>query len=334
MTVNWGVIGAGGIANKKTIPAINKAKNARLEALMVRDLERAKRLADKHGAKKYYDNMRELLKDKEIDAVYIATPVYLHCEHTLQAAEQGKHILCEKPMAMTVEECRKMIDACKANGVKLMIGFMMRFHSSHQKIKELLDKEVLGRIIEVRAQLHLWYPDAVGSWRQDPRLGGGGSLMDVGTHCLDLLRFFVGEPVKIMAMVDTIAFSYPVEDTATLIVKFENRVQGIVDACFDIPHRENLLELYGTEGTILAFRTIGPFENPEVRLITAEGVKELNIPYVDRYKAEIEHFDECIENNLEPSISGKDGLRNIQLIMAAYESARSGRAVEVYNLPF
>jgi len=328
LTVKWGVTGAGGIADKRIIPAIREAKNSEIASLMVRNLGRAKKLANKHGAKGYYDNVPDLLKDEQIDAVYIATPVYLHCEQTIQAAEHGKHVLCEKPMAMTVEECKRMISACKKNRVKLMIGFMMRFHSYHQKIKQLIDERVLGRIIQIRAQLHLWYPDAPGSWRQDPKLGGGGSLMDLGAHCLDLLRFFLGESTRVMAMVDTVAFDYPVEDTATVILKFENRAQGIIDACFNIPHRENLLEVYGTKGTILASRTIGPFEDPKTKLITDEGVKELDIPYINKYEAEIEHFSECIEKDLEPSITGMDGLKNTQLILAAYESAKSGRAVE------
>ncbi len=122
--IRWGVIGAGGFADKKPIPALKKGKDCKLEALMVRDLERAKKLAEKHGAKKCYDNVDDLLENKDIDAVYIVTPVYLHKDHVIKSAESGKHVLCEKPMALTVAECQEMVDACDSKNVKLGIGYM------------------------------------------------------------------------------------------------------------------------------------------------------------------------------------------------------------------
>jgi predicted dehydrogenase len=323
------VIGAGGFANRRSIPGLKEAENAVLQAVMVRDLNRAKALADKHGAQEYYDSTEGLLSSENVDAVYISTPVYLHRAHTVAAARRGKHVLCEKPMARTVEECQEMIEACRTNGVKLAIGYMVRFRAHHRKAKELINGGVLGRIIEARAQNHLWYPDIPGAWRQDPELGGGGSLADVGSHCIDLLRFLLGEVVEVTAMMDTIAFSYPVEDTALVMLRFEGGAQGIVDASFAVPHRQCLLEVYGTRGTLLAFRTLGPFTDPEMRLYSEERVEEIHVPWVNAYTAEFEDFGHCIEEGGEAAVTGQDGLQITRIMAAAYESAGTGATVKL-----
>ncbi len=327
--IRFGVIGAGGFADKKPIPALRESKDCQLEALMVRDLERAKKLAEKHGANKYYDSVDSLLKDKDIDAVYIATPVYMHKEYTIKAAEYGKDILCEKPMALNPAECKEMIKTCQEKRVKLMIGFMMRFHSYHQRIKELINQGTLGKIISARAQLHLWYPDTPGAWRQTPKLGGGGAIMDLGSHCIDLLCFLLGDVKEVVTIVDTIAFNYPVEDAATLLLKFKNKAQAIVDNSFAIPNRENLLEIYGTKGTILASKTIGPFTDPQMKLITERGEEKFNIPFINLYQAEFEHFAKCIKENREPSITAADGLKNMEIISAAYQSSKTKKIQRV-----
>jgi 1,5-anhydro-D-fructose reductase (1,5-anhydro-D-mannitol-forming) len=329
LAVRWGVIGAGGFADRRSIPGLKEAENAVLQAVMVRDLNRAKALAEKHGAQEYYDSVEGLLSSESIDAVHISTPVYLHCEHTVAAARRGKHVLCEKPMARTVEECREMIEACRAKGVKLAIGYMMRFRAHHRKAKELINDGTLGQIAEARAQNHLWYPDVPGAWRQAPELGGGGSLADVGSHCIDLLRFLLGEVAEVTAMMDTIVFSYPVEDTALMMLKFEGGAQGIVDASFAVPHRQCLLEVYGTKGTLLALRALGPFTDPEMRLYSEEGVEEIHVPWVNAYTAEFEDFGRCIEEGGEPAVTGQDGLRITRIMAAAYESAKMGATVKV-----
>lgn len=329
MVIRWGVIGAGGFADRRSIPGLKEAEDAVLQAVMVRDLDRAKVLADKHGAQEYYDSVEGLLSSEKVDAVYIATPVYLHREHTVAAAECGKHVLCEKPMAGTIEECQEMIETCRANGVKLAIGYMMRFRAHHRKAKELINGGTLGQIIEARAQNHLWYPDVPGAWRQDPELGGGGSLADVGSHCIDLLRFLLGEVVEVMAVTDTIVFSYPVEDTALTILKFEDGAQGIVDASFALPYRQCPLEVYGTKGALLVLRALGPFTDPDMKLYSEEGGEEIHVPWVNAYTAEFEDFGHCIEAGREPAVTGQDGLRITRIMAAAYESARTGTTVKL-----
>ena len=203
MPVRWGIIGAGGIAHRRTMSAMSEAENTVLQALMVRDMERARKLAEEHGARSYYDSVDGVLSDTEVDAVHIATPVYLHCKHVIQAAEHGKHVLCEKPMAMNVDECKSMIDACDQNGVHLEICFLLRFHPYYIKQKQMIADGELGEIIEARTSLMKWYPIEEGLWRRDPTRAGGGVLMDLGPHVIDLLSYLLGDTSKVSAMIDS-----------------------------------------------------------------------------------------------------------------------------------
>ena len=346
MAVKWGVIGAGGIADRRTIPeGITKAKNAALVAVMDVDETRAKEVSNKYKVK-YYLKERDLLNDKEVDAVYIATPVHLHAEQTLLAAEAGKHVLCEKAMALTTEECQDMIDVCHSNKVKLGIGLMMRFHTYNRKAREMVAEGLLGKIVLGRAQLSCWYPPIEGAWRQDPKLGGGGSLIDMGSHCIDLLEFILKSRVtQVCCLTDCLAHDYPVEDSATVLLRFENGAQGMADSFFSIPDAssKNRLEVYGTKGSILAEGTLGQAATGEMTAYLEKGEKgyeanqervtssmeKIELTPINMYQAEVEHFSDCIEKDLEPTISGQDGLWSQRVVLACYESAKTGNTVKV-----
>ena len=344
--VNWGVIGAGGIADRRTIPeGILPARNAKLVAVMDVDAQRAEAVAAKYGVNKYYTKEEDLLADDEVQAVYIATPVYLHCHQTVIAAEHKKHVLCEKHMAMSIQEAEDMIKTCKSNGVKLGIGFMMRFHAYHRKLKAMIQAGLLGKIVMGRAQLTCWYPDIPGAWRQVPELGGGGSLADMGSHCIDLLEMFIGKVAELTAFTNTLVHKYPAEDTATVLLRFETGAHGIVDNYFNVPDAasKNVLEIYGTKGSVLAKGTIGQMPSgemmaylqPEERSYEALQAREapevteqeIAVTPINMYQAEIENFSECIEKDTEPLVTGEEGLWNLRIILAAYESARSGQRI-------
>lgn len=344
--IRWGVIGAGGIARRRTIPeGIIPARNSTLAAVMSRSEERAKEIGDQFGAKGY-TRMEDLLEDPEVDAVYIATPVHLHAPQTIAAAQHGKHVLVEKPMALTVDECRRMIHACRENGVKLGVGYMMRFHAHHRRFREMVGDGMLGKPVLARAQLSCWYPPIEGAWRQMPELGGGGSLIDMGSHCIDLLEFILqSRVVEVSCMTGNIVHDYPVEDSALMSVRFSNGALGIVDAFFSIPDNssKNVLEIYGSGGSILAKGTIGQLPTGEAMAYLereAKGYQALQerkpgegepieVEPINTYRAEIEEFADAIIQDREPMISGEEGLWNLRVILAAYESAREGRVVRI-----
>lgn len=328
MIVRWGVIGASGVANRRGMPAINLAKGNQLQALMVRDIQRAKKLAEEHGAKAYYDSIEDLLSDDQIDAVHIATPVYLHCEHVILSAEYGKHILCEKPMALNVDECQRMISACKSNGVMLQVCFLLRFHPCFQEIKLLIDNGTLGEIVEARVALLKSYNIEEGLWRRDPEKSGGGVLMDMGSHAIDLICYLLGDVSEVFMLSSSKFKNWEVEDTATVMLKMKNGANAIADMSYSVPFSESTLEVYGTEGTILAYSGKG-YQEYNVKFYTKDGEKEEFKPSENLYKNLFEHYNRCLNGEEYPIADGVWGLKNIEIINSAYESARIGKAIRL-----
>jgi 1,5-anhydro-D-fructose reductase (1,5-anhydro-D-mannitol-forming) len=345
--INWGVIGAGGIAYRRTIPeGIAKSKNSKLLAITDINLDFARKISCEYELK-LYNNEEDLINDKDIDAVYIATPVFLHHRQCILAAKKGKHIFCEKIMALNEKQCNEMIDVCKSHNVKLAIAYMMRFNSIHKKIREMVKNGILGKIVLGRAQLSCWYPPIEDAWRQKKDLGGGGSLADMGSHCIDLLEFIFNSKVKeVSCFTSNFVHDYQTEDTSIVTCKFEKEAFGIIDNCFNIPDSssKNILEIYGTKGSILCRGTIGQDSNgqAEVYLERKEaaynaGQKRLNpnktanleVKPINIYQAEIEYFADCIEKNIEPEISGELGLHHIKIVEACYKSAKEQKIIKI-----
>ena len=258
--LKWGVIGSGGIARRRTIPeGIVPAANAELVAVFDLQRRRQRRGGARSSAPRPCGSVEELLA-ADVDAVYIATPPNVHREQALACAAAGKHVLCEKPLGLTVADAEAMIAACQQAGVRLGTAFMMRFHAQHQAALQLIREGRLGKPVFARAQLSCWYPPMPGAWRQDPGQGGGGSLMDMGGHCIDLLEMFFG-PVRSRELLHATARSTatPSEDSAVATLQFANGALGMVDTFFCMPDEasQNRLELYGSLGSILAKGTIG-----------------------------------------------------------------------------
>jgi predicted dehydrogenase len=307
--------------------------------------ERACAVAKKYGVPHCVYTVDDLLAISEVQAVYIASPNCHHTEQTIAASRAGKHVLVEKPMALTAADGQAMVDCCAAQGVKLMVGYMMRFHAHHQWLKAQMDAGALGQPVFGRAQLTCWYPDVPGAWRQDPVLGGGGAFIDMGTHCLDLLEMFLGRVRRLSAFMGTLTHGYPVEDSATLLLEFESGAQGVVDASFNIPDEasQNVLEIRGTRGAVYADHTIGQdagghmmsyllgaaggYDADQVR--TGSIAQTVSVTPVNCYRAEVEHFVDCIEQDYTPDTDGREGLRNLRLTLLAYEAACMGKVMLV-----
>jgi predicted dehydrogenase len=345
--VRWGVIGSGGIAFRRTIPeGILAATNAELVAVYDRDNSRNLEAARLFRARAAASN--DDLLSSGVDCVYIATPADLHFEHAAACAAAGKHVLCEKPLGLTVDEATRMLAFFERAGLRLGTAFMMRFHSGHLAALRLIQSGRLGKPVYARAQLSCWYPPIEGAWRQDPSRGGGGSLMDMGGHCLDLLEMFFGPIGSVRCAVSNRVHSYRPEDSAVVCVAFENGALGTVDTFFCIPDAasENALELYGSRGSILAAGTIGQGSSGNMRAFLepdqdaaysatqeryAAGLSIAPEP-VNTYRAEIEEFGRAVIEGRPPSISAEAGVRSQCLLAACYESAGTGRSVNVTSM--
>ncbi|MBQ9737470.1 MAG: Gfo/Idh/MocA family oxidoreductase, partial [Clostridia bacterium] len=320
MKVKWGVIGCGGIADRRTLPGLMLAENAELVAVMDRNKAAAEAAKEKYGAKYAFDNVEELLAVDEIEAVYIASPVAFHMEQTKAAAEAKKHILLEKPMTLSSQESEELAAICDKNGVKIGVGLMMRFHTYHQMMKQLIAEGKLGEIVSMRGQLTCWYPDMPGNWRQQMATAGGGALMDMGIHCVDLLQYISGLKAKEVASFSgTQIFDYEVEDGGAIIMRMENGAVAYVDANFNMPDDAAVckLEIYGTEGSIFAEGTIGQVEGGNVRVTICGNQGAYNAAqdrqptesYImeaelgNMYTKEIEGFGKAILEDTMPPIT-------------------------------
>jgi predicted dehydrogenase len=338
--LRWGVIGAGGIARRRTVPeGILPAKNARLVALADCDAQTRSALRQLYGVPAVA-TAEELLA-LPLDAVYVATPTFEHAAHVRAAAAAGVHVLCEKPLALDVEQAVRMAATCRSAGVKLGVGYMMRFHPAHQQIQTWLEAGRIGTPVVARAQLACWHPPAAGHWRQVRALGGGGALADLALHCLDLLEFMLGPIVEITALTSALVQRYEddaVEDSGVVALRFENGALGVVEAQFNVPDAasENVLEITGTQGGIRAAHTIGQGSGGELR--TSFGRKPgqasaWKVWPLDRgpniYRAEIEAFSRSIQRGTEPPVSGAAGVRGMRLLAACYEAARCGKTISV-----
>ena len=344
MNIRWAVVGSGGIARRRTIPeGIMQAPGCTLAAVYDVNQQANREVAKQFGAAAC-DSEESLLARRDVDAVYIATPAGAHCRQVLSAVQAGKHVLCEKPLGMNVQEAESLVQECRKAKVKLAVDFMMRFHAYHRHAARMIEEGRLGRTVLGRAQLSCWYPPIAGAWRQDPALGGGGSLIDMGGHCLDLLEMFLGRVARVTCYARNLVHAYASEDTAVVMAEFAGGAVGFVDACFNIPDAASLnrLELYGSKGSIQAKGTIGQggggqmilraeaqdgYQAAQARQ-SGDGVA-VDVPTVNLYKAQMEDVSAAIREDRPLLCDAEAGLWSQKVLAACYESSRTRRAVDV-----
>jgi len=341
--IRWGVIGSGGIARRRTIPeGIQPASNAELVSVWGRNPKTNAEVAQEFGARAA--KTIDALLAEDIDAVYIASPNHAHLEQTRRAAAAGKHVFCEKPLGLNVAEAKRMMHLCRKAKVSLGTAFMMRYHSQHQVALRLIQDGRLGQPVYARAQLSCWYPPMRGAWRQVPKLSGGGALVDLAGHCLDLLEMFFGPVSAVSCMIGHTVQRYATEDSAAVMARFKNGALATVDTFFCIrdASSKNRLELYGSNGSILAQDTIGQGDKGEVvAFLEREGDYDpsqarpagggflIAPPPVNTYRAEIEAFSQALLEGRDTEESALRGVRSQVILAACYNSARLKREINI-----
>lgn len=338
-TLKVGVIGCGAIAQRRHI--IEYAANPNVKIVAVCDVveDRAAAMAEKYGAEKYTD-YKELLKDETIDAISVCLPNYLHAPVSIDALNAGKHVLCEKPMATSYEESEAMIKAAKENGKLLMIGHNQRFVASHQKAKQLLDSGELGKVYSFKTTFghpgpEGWSVDGRESWFFDKERAFIGALGDLGVHKADLIRYLLGEVAEVGAFVETNAKEgADVDDNAVCIVKMESGVIGNLTASWAyVDGGDNSTVIY-TENAVL-YLEADPNYSLIVQYKTGEVVKyqlekiQTNEAGGQTTSHVINHFVESILNDKQPLITGEEGSKSLNVILAALESNETKQIVKV-----
>jgi predicted dehydrogenase len=335
--LNWGVLGCGGFTRRRILPAFAASENARVVALQRRSPEDARATAKEFGVAKACVRREELVKEPDVQAVFVASHHAGHLADVLAAAGAGKHVLCEKPLGMNAGECREMLAACRAAGVKLFVGHCGRYKHAVEKAREVLAAGALGPLEGLRA--YYGHRAKTGVWRRDCRLSGGGPLLDLGPHVLDLVRYVSGQEVtEVAAMVepDRDFATGQVETRARAILKLSGGAPAMFEVSFEEPLR-NGFEVLGRNGHLRGDYILSNMEGPLVRLDHLTGdpdpIRCETIPLEAReiYRLQLEDVSRAI---LDPGhavrcATGEEGLKTLAIIDAMYESGRSGRRVRV-----
>jgi predicted dehydrogenase len=320
--LRWGVISTANIGRAAVNPAIQASSNGELQAVASRTAAHARDFANQWDIPRHYGSYRALLDDPEIDAVYIPLPNSKHLEWTKKAAEAGKHVLCEKPLALNEAECREMAAAAEDNGVRLLEAFMYRFHPRTQRVLDMVGAGEIGdlRVIRSSFTFRLTRPDNI---RWDPDLGGG-SLMDVGCYCVNVSRTMAGaEPLEVQAVANWTDRGADQEMVGTM------RFPGGVLAHFDCSltmERNEIYELAGTGGhlqvpaSFLPGKDDAPIHHHRGR----EGVTTEVVPGVDEYRLMVEHFADGVLHDRAFRYTAEEAALNMRTIEALYRSARDG----------
>jgi predicted dehydrogenase len=333
--VGCAVVGLGRISQVAVLPAFRHSKKAKLVAVVSGDLKKAKRLAARFGANVSYtyDDYDRCLENPEVDAVFIATDNGTHARYSVRAAEAGRHVLCEKPMARTADECRQMIKVCRDNKVRLMIAYRKYFEPASIALKKLITTGKLGKLKLIHSAFTIFLPPtkSVPAWHLDPVASGGGSLVDVGVYCVNTIRWLTEkEPFEASAIswtTDPARFS-GVEESIGFQLKFPDALLVQASASFGAA-QANFLKIFGEKG----WASLDPAfaYDEERRLFGKIGGRwfEKRFPVVDEFASELDAFADCIRRRRDPEPDGREGLRDVVTMQAIYQAAREGRWVPI-----
>ena len=308
--VKWGVLGYASIARESFIPALLKAGNSKFCALASRSPEKLRLCGERFNyPEKTYTDYEQLLDDPEIEAVYIPFPNSLHKEWTIKAARKGKHVLCEKPLALDGEDCRQMIEECRRNNVKLMEGFMYRYSDRIRKVQKAINEDQIGRVKYIHSYFFSLGSRASGD-RIDPNLGGG-SLYDLGCYPVNFVGMITGaEPVSIAAEAVPIN---GVDQILSAVMRYETGVIANIHCGWINEFRSLGTTIMGTKGTL---EIPEPFwGNPgSITVTTPDGKEEIPVAESDRFRAEIEDFAGAILEDRPPMLDPGEAIRNQKVI--------------------
>lgn len=335
-TLGYAIVGLGGYGLGRIIPEFRNCTRSRLAAVVSGDPAKAKKVADEHGlgadAIYSYDDFDRIRDNPDVDIVYVCLPNSMHAEYTIRAARAGKHVMCEKPMAISVAECEAMIAACKAANRKLMIGYRCHFEATNIAAMRLAKSADTGKIRYVRSE-HGFNAGDPTAWRLKRALSGGGSLMDMGIYSLQAARYMTGEePIAVTARESTDRTDprfREVEDMIDWTLEFPS---GAIAGCQSMySANQNRILLMGTRGRV----ELEPATRYEGnRLWTGRDGREQEVspppgPGKTQFAGQLDHLSACVQDGGTPIVSGEEGLRDMRIIEAIYRSAREGRTIRL-----
>ena len=327
------LVGLGGLSSGQLGPALQKTQYCRLAGIVTGTPSKIPTWKNRYNVPDKsvynYETMGQMADNPDIDIVYVVTPNALHGEHTIKAAKAGKHVFCEKPLEVSVEKCEQMIAAVKQAGKKLGVGYRCQYDPNHIECRRLASEKVFGELKSINAGFSRNITAT--EWRVKKALAGGGPLMDVGIYALQSCRFTSGlEPIEVSAKFD------PVTDPVKFAeveegVQWEMTFPGGLKTTCRTSYNKNDVRGFSVTAEKGTFGLDPAYNYNSSRGTRSDG-KTIDLPSVNQFAAEMDDFAQCIINNKPSKVSGEEGLRDVKIMLAIYESARSGKPVKLANL--
>jgi predicted dehydrogenase len=306
-SVRWGLIGCGDIAQKRVAPALVETQHSELVAVSRANTDLLDEFGDKFNVLHRFADWNELVRCKDIDAVYVATPVNLHAEQTMTALESGKHVLCEKPMALNVADCDRMISAAKVHGGKLGIAYYRHFYPVVRRMKEVINSGEIGKPVIARVTAFEWFdpaPSNSRAWLLKPEISGGGPMFDFGCHRIQLLLHLFGSTRQVTGVTSTALFNRLVEDTAAATFEFEQGTIATLTVSHAVMEPRDSFTVFGSEGSM----NVEVLNEGNLIITTRDSLRsELHAPAQNIHQPLIEDFVQAVLDNRQPQVTGEMG---------------------------
>ena len=319
-TLRWGLIGCGDISRRRVAPALRDLESCRLVSVSRARADQLEAFALEFGAEKWFADWHQLVRDPEIDAVYIATPVHLHCEMMLAAAEYGKHVLCEKPMAMTDSDCENMIRAGKQHRICLGIAYYRHFYPLIRRTDSIIRQGLIGDIKIAQVNAFSYFDRKPGEpryWLLEKAKSGGGPMMDFGCHRIEVLLDLLGPVTEVHAEISNLRFAREVEDTAVAHFVFKTGARGLLTITHTVAEAQDTMDIYGTGGSVHI-----PVLNQGKLILRAESGERIEQlpPHQNLHLPLIEDFTRAVLQNRSPGVTGETGLEVNKILTKIYRN--------------
>jgi 1,5-anhydro-D-fructose reductase (1,5-anhydro-D-mannitol-forming) len=330
--IGWGLIGASDIARTRMIEAINGQRDSAVIAVMSSNDERARRYAVENGIPKAYCSVEALLGDPAVDVVYVSTTNERHKSEVLQAANHGKHVLCEKPLALTITDAREMVETCRRHNVVLGTNHHLRNAVTHRAIRRLIKEGTIGKPLAARVFHAVYLPPRLQGWRLEKPDAGGGVILDITVHDADTLHFALDDDAEeVVALSGQQGLAQAgLEDAVMGAIRFRSGAMAQFHDAFTIKHTRTGFEVHGTDGSLIGEDVMTQEPRGNVYLQRGDRREEIDLgPHEDLYVHQVRHFNDAVSGRGAPFATAEDGIRSLAVATAVLEAARTGQRVAV-----
>jgi 1,5-anhydro-D-fructose reductase (1,5-anhydro-D-mannitol-forming) len=323
--LQWGLVGASTIATQHMIGAF-RANGGEVVAVMSANADRAARFADEHRVARATTRLEELVQSSDIDAVYISTTNELHRDQVFAAAKAGKHVLCEKPLALRLDDARAMVAACRDRGVVMGTNHHLRNAATHRAMREAIKEGRIGKPLFARVYHAVYLPPHLQGWRIDKPDAGGGVVFDITVHDADTLRFVLDdEPVAVSAMTSRGGMGREgLEDGVMGVLRFSSGLLAQFHDAFTTRYASTGFEVHGEQGSLIGRDCMTQAPKGEILLRTGAGDESLKISHENLYVRSVRLFQDAVAGRGAPSATGEDGVNSLSVAIATLEAARTG----------